>query len=77
MLNSIFLIFIAIFVYVKIGLADVVGFLQNNKLVVDIPILGIIPVFGYAIFFIILYNQEQRIKKTELNLKHLGLTKRI
>ena len=68
----IFLLFAVFFVSVKIGLLDTVEFLQEAPLSdYVLYAMGSVSVTGYAVFFVILLNQKNKVKELEMNLNNL------
>ena len=65
LLQFIFLVFAVFFVAIKAGLTEFVDFLRESIVTHNLIYFGIIPVAGYLLFYIILYNQRSRIKEIE------------
>ena len=60
LLQFLFLVFAVLFIAVQIGLDDTVEFLQYGFIKDGLLYLGGVPVFGYIVFYFILYNQKKK-----------------
>ncbi|MGC2061500.1 MAG: hypothetical protein WA610_00880 [Thermodesulfovibrionales bacterium] len=69
LLQFIFLVFAIFFIAARTGLLEFVDFLKENIVSGNLAWFGILPAAGYLLFYIILYNQRNRIKEieTEMN----------
>ncbi|TAN40833.1 MAG: hypothetical protein EPN25_06360 [Nitrospirae bacterium] len=65
LLQFIFLLFAVFFITMRLGLMDFVEFLKDSVVTDYLAYFAVIPVAGYLLFFIILYNQRSRIKEIE------------
>ncbi len=70
-LQFIFLFCAVIFIALKLGLSEFVEILQHPILATYIMYLSVIPIMGYILFFIILYNQRGKVEDMENQLKKL------
>ncbi len=64
-LQFIFLVFAVFFVAARSGLLAFVEFLQENIVSSNLAWFGVLPLAGYLLFYIILYNQRSKIKEIE------------
>jgi hypothetical protein len=55
------------------NLEDMVEFLQYSFLKDSLLYIGIIAVFGYLVFYFILYNQRNNISELETEIKNLEI----
>lgn len=69
LLQFIFLVFAIFFVAAKSGLLEFVDFLKENIVVSNLVWFGILPVAGYLLFYVILYNQRSKIKEIEAEMQ--------
>lgn len=65
LLQFIFLVFAIFFVAARAGLLEFVDLLKDNIVTTNLAWFGILPVAGYLLFYIILYNQRNKIKEIE------------
>lgn len=65
LLQFIFLVFAIFFIATRAGLLEFVDFLKENIVVSNLVWFGILPVAGYILFYVILYNQRSKIKEIE------------
>ncbi len=65
LLQFVFLVFAVFFVAIRMGLTEFVDFLKDSIVTHNLVYFGIIPVAGYLLFYIILYNQRSKIKGLE------------
>jgi len=65
LLQFIFLVFAIFFIAARTGLLEFVDFLKENIVSSNIAWFGILPAAGYLLFYIILYNQRNKIKEIE------------
>ena len=70
-LQFIFLFSAVIYIALKLGIAEFVEILQHSLLPTYIMYFSIIPIAGYILFFIILYNQRGKVTDMELQIKKL------
>lgn len=70
-LQFIFLFSAIIFIALKSGISEFVEILQYSLLPTYVMYFSIIPVAGYVLFFIILYNQRGKIADLEQQIKKL------
>jgi hypothetical protein len=70
-LQFIFLFCAVIFIALKVGVSEFVEILQHSLLPTYIMYFSIIPVAGYILFFIILYNQRGKVDDMEHQIKKL------
>src|SRR5512140_3393036 len=63
LLQFIFLVFAVFFVATKAGLTESIDFLHDNVVTEHPSFFGILPVVGYLLFYLILYNQRKRINE--------------
>jgi hypothetical protein len=73
LLQFLFMIFAVIFISVRMGLEETVEFLQYGFIQDGLLYIGIASVFGYIIFYFILYNQKKRIFELEAEIKKLRI----
>jgi hypothetical protein len=74
LLEFFFIVFVILYVSIKIGLTEMVEFLQFiviNDYVDYIEYLGVLVVVGYLIFFIIMLNQKDKIREQESRLSKI------
>lgn len=65
LLQFIFLVFAIFFIATRAGLLEFVDFLKETIVVSNLVWFGILPVAGYVLFYVILYNQRSKIKEIE------------
>ncbi|MBA4373839.1 MAG: hypothetical protein C0402_13385 [Thermodesulfovibrio sp.] len=65
LLQFIFLVFAIFFIAARAGLLEFVDFLKENIVSSNLAWFGILPIAGYLLFYIILYNQRNKIKEIE------------
>ena len=70
-LQFIFLFSAVIYIALNLGIAEFVEILQHSLLPTYIMYFSIIPIAGYILFFIILYNQRGKVTDMELQIKKL------
>lgn len=70
-LQFIFLFCAVIFIALKSGLAEFIEILQHPMLSAYIMYFSIIPIGGYILFFIVLYNQRGKVADMESQMKKL------
>ena len=70
-LQFIFLFCAVIFIALKAGLAEFVEILQHSVLPTYIMYFSVVPIAGYILFFIILYNQRGKVADVESQIKKL------
>ena len=73
LLQFLFLVFAIFFIALRTGLEDMVEFLQYSFLKDSLVYMGIIAVFGYLVFYLILYNQRNNISELETEIKNLEI----
>jgi hypothetical protein len=69
LLQFIFLVFAIFFISARTGLLEFVDFLKENVVISNLAWFGILPIAGYVLFYIILYNQRNRIKELEAEMR--------
>ncbi|MBI5633528.1 MAG: hypothetical protein HZA15_08640 [Nitrospirae bacterium] len=70
-LQFIFLCCAVIFIALKFGMSEFVEILQHSQLPTYIMYFSIIPVAGYILFFLILYNQRGKVADMEHQIRKL------
>lgn len=70
-LQFIFLFSAVIFIALKLGISEFVEILQHSILPTYIVYFSIIPIAGYILFLIILYNQRGKVVDMECQIKKL------
>jgi len=70
-LQFVFLFCAIIFIALRAGMSEFVEILQHSVLPTYILYFSIIPIAGYILFFIILYNQRGKVSDLEHQLKKL------
>lgn len=70
-LQFVFMFCAVIFIALKSGAAEFVEVLQSSLLPSYIMYFSIIPVAGYILFFVILYNQRSRVAEIEQQIRKL------
>ncbi len=71
LLQFLFLVFAVFFIALRAGLEDTVEFLKSSFITDGLLYLGGIAVFGYIVFYFILYSQRGRIQEVESELKKI------
>jgi hypothetical protein len=71
LLQFIFLVFAVFFIALRTGLGDTVEFLRSSYIADGLLYLGGIAVFGYIVFYFILYNQRGRIQEAESEIRKI------
>jgi hypothetical protein len=74
-LQFVFLVFAIFFIAFKFGLAEFVEVLKDVPVSKYMVYMGIIPVTGYILFMMILYNQRSKIEDIEHQIKKLEVRK--
>lgn len=74
-LQFIFLFCAVIFIALKIGMSEYVEILQHSMLPTYVVYFSSIPIAGYALFFVILYNQRGKVADIEQQIKKLEFRK--
>jgi hypothetical protein len=69
LLQFLFLVFAVFFIALRSGLEDTVEFLQSSFIKDSLLYLGGIAVFGYIVFYFILYNQRGKIQEAESEIR--------
>ncbi len=64
-LQFLFIVFAIVFIALRSGVADTLEFLKYGVLPESLELLGGLSVTGYILFYLILYNQRQRIRGLE------------
>ena len=72
-LQFIFLLCAVIFIALKVGVSEFVEILQHSLLPTYVMYFSIIPIAGYILFFVILYNQRGKVADIESQIKKLEL----
>lgn len=70
-LQFIFLFCAVIFIALKAGMVEFVEILQHSLLPTYVMYFSMIPIVGYILFFIILYNQRGKVADMEHQIKKL------
>lgn len=70
-LQFIFLLFAIFFVSLKFGLGEFIEILREPVLAKYLLYLGIVPILGYILFTVILYNQRNKIADAEMQIRKL------
>lgn len=73
LLQFLFLVFAVFFIVLRTGLEDMVEFLQYSFLKDSLLYIGIIAVFGYFVFYFILYNQRNNLSELETEIKNIEI----
>ena len=71
LLQFLFLVFAVFFIALRAGLEDTVEFLQSSFITDGLLYLGGIAVFGYIVFYFILYNQRGKIQEVESEIRKI------
>ncbi|MBI5103209.1 MAG: hypothetical protein HZB33_15445 [Nitrospirae bacterium] len=74
-LQFLFLVFAIFFVAIKSGLIESVDYLKDTFITDNIAYIGAVPVTGYVLFYLILYNQRARIKAVEKEMSIMERTR--
>ena len=74
LLQFIFLVFAVLFIALKIGLEDMVEFLQYSLIKEILPYVGIGAFLGYLVVYFILYNQKSKTLELENVIRKMRLT---
>ncbi|MBI5847111.1 MAG: hypothetical protein HZB31_04050 [Nitrospirae bacterium] len=72
-LQFIFMFCAVVFIALKSGIADFVEVLQHPLLTTYVMYFSIIPIGGYILFFVILYNQRGKVADREHEIRKLEL----
>jgi hypothetical protein len=72
-LQFVFLFTAIIFIALRVGMSEFIEILQPSVLPTYILYFSIIPVTGYILFFIILYNQRGKVSNLEHQIKKLEI----
>ena len=73
LLQFLFLVFAVFFIAWRTGLEDMAEFLQYSLLKDSVLYIGIIAVFGYVVFYFILYSQRNNISELETEIKNIEI----
>ena len=73
LLQFLFLVFAVFFIALRAGLGDTVEFLQSSFIADGLLYLGGIAVFGYIVFYFILYNQRGKIQEIESEIRKIDV----
>lgn len=73
LLQFLFLVFAVFFIAWRTGLEDMAEFLQYSLLKDSLLYIGIIAVFGYVVFYFILYSQRNNISELEAEIKNIEI----
>lgn len=65
LLQFLFIVFAILFVSVRTGVAEVLQFLQDSVITDGFGYMGVLSVAGYAVFYLLLLSQRQRIREME------------
>jgi hypothetical protein len=71
LLQFLFLVFAVFFIALRSELKDTVEFLQSSYITDGLLYLGGIAVFGYIVFYFILYNQRGKIQEVESEIRKI------
>lgn len=71
LLQFVFLVFAVFFIALRAGLEDTVAFLHSSFIKDGLFYLGGIAVFGYIVFYFILYNQRGKIQEVESEIRKI------
>jgi len=75
LLQFLFLVFAVFFIALRAGLEDTVEFLQSSFIKDGLLYLGGIAVFGYIVFYFIMYTQRGKIQEVESEIKKIEVRK--
>jgi hypothetical protein len=73
LLQFIFLVFAIFFIALKMGLEDTIEFLQYGFIQEGLLFMGIAAVFGYILFYYLLYNLKNKIVEHEAEIKKIQI----
>jgi hypothetical protein len=65
LLQFLFLVFAVLFVALRTGVTEVLDFLQDSVITAGFGYMGVLSVVGYAIFYLLLLSQRQKIREME------------
>lgn len=71
LLQFLFLVFAVFFIALRAGLEDTVEFLRSSYITDGLLYLGGIAVFGYMVFYFILYIQRGKIQEVESEIRKI------
>jgi hypothetical protein len=71
LLQFLFLVFAVFFIALRAGLGETVEFLQSSYITDGLLYLGGIAVFGYVVFYFILYTQRGKIQEVESEIRKI------
>jgi hypothetical protein len=71
LLQFVFLVFAVFFIALRAGLGDTVEFLRSSYITDGLLYLGGIAVFGYIVFYFILYTQRGKIQEVESEIRKI------
>jgi len=75
LLQFLFLVFAVFFIALRAGLGGTVEFLESSLISDGLLYLGGIAVFGYIIFYFILYNQRGKVQEIESEMRKIEIRK--
>jgi uncharacterized protein (DUF983 family) len=65
LLQFLFIVFAIVFIALRTGVTETIEFLRYSFIPQSLELLGGLSVVGYVLFYLILYNQRQRIRGLE------------
>ncbi len=74
-LQFVFLFCAVIFIALRIGMSEYVEILQHSTLPAYVMYFSMIPIAGYVLFFVILYNQRGKVADIEYQINKLEFRK--
>jgi hypothetical protein len=74
-LQFLFIVLAILFITLKFGILEDVKFLTNNIFTKNLPYIGIGTILLHVIFYIILFNQKQKMIKLESEMKKIEIGK--